>query len=127
MHRAASITADLVETRGMWLGIEEDITALLEDDVIHLDVGGTILLYTAGITESVTSEGGMLETRGLTERFQALAAQGMLPAAIVKGIVGPMAGQQLRDDVTVMVIRYSPAKLLTSELARPVDGWSRPL
>ncbi|WP_437663519.1 hypothetical protein [Sorangium sp. So ce1182] len=69
----------------------------------------------------------MLETRGLTERFQALAAQGMLPAAIVKGIVGPMAGQQLRDDVTVMVIRYSPANLLTSELARPVDGWSRPL
>ncbi|XXY49999.1 SpoIIE family protein phosphatase [Sorangium sp. So ce269] len=95
----------------MWIGIEDDITALLEDDVIHLDVGDTILLYTDGITESVASEGGMLETRGLAARFHALAAQGMSPAAIVKGIVGPMAGQQLRDDVTVMVIRYSPVTL----------------
>ncbi|WP_437517894.1 AAA family ATPase [Sorangium sp. So ce1099] len=127
IHRAASNTVELVATQGMWIGIEDDITALLEDDVIHLDVGDTILLYTDGITESVTSEGGMLETRGLAERFHALAAQRMSPAAIVKGIVGPMAGQQLRDDVTVMVIRYSPASSLMSEPAQPVDGWSRPL
>lgn len=39
-----------------------------------------------------------------------LAAQGMSPGAIVKGIVGPMAGQRLRDDVTVMALRYAPAE-----------------
>lgn len=50
----------------------------------------------------------MLGTRGLAEQFHALAAQGMSPSAIVKGLVGPMAGQQLRDDVIVMVLRYSP-------------------
>ena len=95
---------------GMWIGIEDDITALLRDDVIEIGVGDTMLLYTDGITEAVTSEGGMLETRGLAERFQALAAQGMSPSAIVRGLVGPMAGQQLRDDVTVMVLRYAPAE-----------------
>lgn len=110
IHRALSNTVELVETSGMWIGIEDDITALLRDDVIEIGAGDTMLLYTDGLTESVTSAGGMLETRGLAERFHALAAQGMSPSAIVKGLVGPMAGQQLRDDVTVMVIRYSPAE-----------------
>ncbi|WP_437679175.1 AAA family ATPase [Sorangium sp. So ce131] len=110
IHRAASNTLELVETTGMWIGIEDDITALLQDDVIRLEAGDAVLLYTDGITESVTSGGRMLETRGLSERFHALAAQGLSPGAIVKGIVGPMAGQELRDDVTVMVIRYAPAE-----------------
>ncbi|WP_433936451.1 AAA family ATPase [Sorangium cellulosum] len=108
IHRAASNTVELVETNGMWIGIEEDITALLQDDVIRLDVGDAVLLYTDGITESVAPGAGMLETRGLAERFHALAAQGLSPGAIVKGLVGPLSGQQLRDDVTVMVIRYAP-------------------
>ncbi|WP_437532937.1 AAA family ATPase [Sorangium sp. So ce726] len=110
IHRALSNTVELVETSGMWIGIEDDITALLRDDVIEIGAGDTMLLYTDGLTESVTSAGGMLETQGLAERFHALAAQGMSPSTIVKGLVGPMAGQQLRDDVTVMVIRYSPAE-----------------
>ncbi|WP_437737466.1 AAA family ATPase [Sorangium sp. So ce1335] len=108
IHRARSDTVEVVETSGMWLGIEDDITALLQDDVIRLDAGDAVLLYTDGITESVTPDGSMLETRGLVERFHALAAQGMSPGAIVKGLVGPLAGQQLRDDVTVMVVRYAP-------------------
>ncbi|WP_437535204.1 AAA family ATPase [Sorangium sp. So ce726] len=110
IHRASSNTVELIETSGMWLGIEDDIAMLLQDDVIRLGVGDTVLLYTDGITETVTAEGGMLETRGLAERFHALAAQGMSPSAVVKGIMGPMTGQQLRDDVTALVIRYSPTE-----------------
>ncbi|WP_437785534.1 AAA family ATPase [Sorangium sp. So ce1097] len=110
IHRASSDTVEVVETSGMWLGIEDDITSLLQDDVIELDAGDAVLLYTDGITESVGADGRMLETRGLVERFHALAAQGMSPGAIVKGLVGPLAGQPLRDDVTVMVVRYTPAE-----------------
>ncbi|WP_437898158.1 AAA family ATPase [Sorangium sp. So ce124] len=110
IYRALSNTVELVETSGMWIGIEDDITALLRDDVIEIGAGDTMLLYTDGLTESVTPAGGMLETQGLAERFQALAAQGLSPSTIVKGLVGPMAGQRLRDDVTVMVLRYSPTE-----------------
>ncbi|MBN1608017.1 MAG: hypothetical protein JW940_15390 [Polyangiaceae bacterium] len=36
VHRRATDTVDRVETRGIWLGLEHDISGLLEDDIIQL-------------------------------------------------------------------------------------------
>ena len=40
-----------IATHGVWLGLVDDISDLLENDTIELQEGDTILLYTDGITE----------------------------------------------------------------------------
>jgi serine phosphatase RsbU (regulator of sigma subunit) len=120
VHRARTNTVECFETSGMWVGIEDDITALLQDQTMNLDPGDTLLLFTDGITECVT-DGRMLETQGLVQRFHGLASQDLDPAAIVKGILGYISGRPLPDDVTVMAIRYRPTEaalipLISSDL-----------
>jgi predicted ATPase/serine phosphatase RsbU (regulator of sigma subunit) len=108
IHRAASNTTERVETRGMWLGIMEDIAPLMYDDQIELAPGDTLLLHTDGISEHTIEGNRMLEVEGLRKRFQSLAEQKLEPAAIVRGLLGPFSAQSAADDMTVVVVRYAP-------------------
>lgn len=109
VYRGASDSVERLETRGLWVGIEDDISGVLEDDTIALEPGDILLLFTDGISELPT-EGQMLGTSGLAERFHALATQGLDPASIVQGVMSLVAGRAIKDDVTVMVLRYAPAR-----------------
>jgi histidine kinase len=108
IHRAASNTTERVETRGMWLGIMNDIAPLMHDDHVELAPGDTLLLHTDGISEHIIEGNRMLEVEGLRKRFQLLAEQRLEPAAIVRGLLGPFNAKSAADDMTVVVVRYAP-------------------
>ena len=107
VYRRATDTVDRIETRGIWLGLEKDISELLEDDALEVSPGDTILLFTDGLSE-IRVDGRMLGPE-LPARLRALASQALEPSAIVQGLLQPISGRTLQDDVTVMVIRYAPA------------------
>lgn len=109
VYRVASDTVERYETRGMWLGITEDITPLMHDDQIDLAPGDTMLLFSDGISEYFVEGKQMLGVEGLAKRFHALAAQKLAPAAIVRGLLGPFGAKSAADDMTAVVVRYAPA------------------
>ncbi len=106
VHRAATDSMERLESKGIWLGFEDEISGLLENETVTLEPGDSILLYTDGVTESVV-DGRMLETPGLARRFQALASQGLPPAGVVERVLAPIGTKDLRDDVTALVARYT--------------------
>jgi predicted ATPase/serine phosphatase RsbU (regulator of sigma subunit) len=106
VYRRATATVERAETRGIWLGLEKDISGLLEDDTLELGPGDTLLLFTDGLSE-IQVDGRMLGPE-LPARLCALASQGLEPGAIVQGILEPISGRSLPDDVTVMALRYAP-------------------
>jgi predicted ATPase/serine phosphatase RsbU (regulator of sigma subunit)/tRNA A-37 threonylcarbamoyl transferase component Bud32 len=110
VYRAASDTVERIETTGTWIGVIEDLSPVLEDGTLELAHGDTLLLYTDGLTESMMGSGTRLGTDGLVARFRSVVARTRDPAAIVRGILGPLSGKAVEDDVTAMVIRYMPAE-----------------
>ena len=54
VYRSKTETIEVFDTKGMWLGVMDDVEELLEDDQIQLEIGDTLLVYTDGITEATT-------------------------------------------------------------------------
>jgi predicted ATPase/serine phosphatase RsbU (regulator of sigma subunit) len=108
VHRAANDTVQRIATHGIWLGLIDDISDLLENDTIELQEGDTILLYTDGITEMMLGE-ERLGTAGLTSRFHALASRSHDPRTIVDSLLSQIGGRADSDDVTLMALRYGLA------------------
>lgn len=109
VHRAANDTVQRVATQGIWLGLVDDISELLENDTIELQDGDTILLYTDGITEMFVGK-ERLGTAGLTSRFHALASRSSDPQTIVEALLEEIGGRPANDDVTLLALRYAPPK-----------------
>jgi predicted ATPase/serine phosphatase RsbU (regulator of sigma subunit) len=108
VYRAATHRVERIETSGVWIGVVDDISPLLEDRTLELEPGDVLFLYTDGLTE-LSENGQMLGTAGLLAKFQSVVTRTTEPAAIVQGIVGPLTGRDVNDDATVVVVRYSPA------------------
>jgi histidine kinase len=107
VYRAQHRRVDRIETDGMWIGVMDDISEVLNDSSIQLDPGDVLLLYTDGVTETRV-EHGLMGTDGLAARFQELARCSGVPADIVQGILAPLGSKALADDMTLMAIRYAP-------------------
>ena len=109
VHRKRTNTVERIGTRGIWIGLMDDISDMLDDDTFEMNEGDTILLYTDGVTElTVNSE--LLGTDGLANMLQGLAQSSAPPEAIVNGVSERVKGGPVKDDVTVLAARYEPAK-----------------
>jgi serine phosphatase RsbU (regulator of sigma subunit) len=109
VYRKRTNTVERIETRGIWLGLVDDISEMLDDDRFEMSEGDTILLYTDGVTE-LTTNSQLLGTEGLAAMLQELADGSALPDVIVDGVTKRVCGGPLKDDVTVLAARYEPAK-----------------
>jgi serine phosphatase RsbU (regulator of sigma subunit) len=108
VYRAASATVERLESRGVWLGLLDDVSELLDDDKFSLDDGDLVLLYTDGVTESAgVGHAGLLGTDGLAAIVRELAASGGSPAELVRGVVAHSCRTTPDDDVTVLAARYT--------------------
>ena len=68
IYRARTRTVDIIPSRGMWLGIEEDIRKDLKNTSFKLNKGDVLFLYTDGIIESRQANGnGLFEERPIVE------------------------------------------------------------
>ncbi|HLV65659.1 MAG TPA: AAA family ATPase, partial [Polyangiaceae bacterium] len=109
VYRATRDVVERFETRGVWLGIVDDISGLLEVDTIELAEGDLLLLFTDGLTELPLGD-DPLGTPGLMRRFHALAREAGDPQAVVSGLLEPLGARPVADDVTLVALRYAPLR-----------------
>jgi len=106
VYRAQSKAVERIETRGVWIGVLDEISDLLEDDRFEMADGDLLLLYTDGVTE-FRAGGHMLGTEGLAAILEELARGCSVPTGVVKGIIDRVCITPLNDDVTVLAARYA--------------------
>ena len=58
-----------METKGIWLGVTEEIGSLIQNDSMRLDTGDTALLFTDGITEATNEKNEMFSEKKLKNVF----------------------------------------------------------
>jgi len=58
VYRSMTKRVDMVETRGMWIGLVDNVSGMMENDTLSVGPGDVILVYTDGITEALKIEGG---------------------------------------------------------------------
>ncbi len=112
VYRKQHQGVDLVETKGMWLGVVDDIKDMVSDDQFELNIGDTMLAYTDGITEAkkVSDNGNQkapnVEMFGDDRLLEVFQQSGQHPTQqIQQAILAELDGYQCHDDVTIVVIR----------------------
>jgi sigma-B regulation protein RsbU (phosphoserine phosphatase) len=105
VYRAAEKRVEQMPMRqGAWLGIIDDLTSMVPSQRLDLGPGDILLLYTDGATEAVR-DGELLDNNGLAAIFEGIAKSGVHPTGIVDAILGELGAYDVRDDVTLVVIR----------------------
>jgi len=102
VYRAASDSVEVLETKGMWLGLKPDIQAQLRTKSLTLETGDVLVLYTDGITEA-TRAGALFDGAGLIDVLS--RASGKTAAALLDELFAALDGFQVTDDATVLVVR----------------------
>jgi serine phosphatase RsbU (regulator of sigma subunit) len=107
VYRAALDRVENVETRGVWLGILDEIDGMLHDDAVALGEGDLLLLYTDGVTEAWrTEEHGDRELFGEARLRSLLQEHGAAgPTALASAIVAALEPWTRPDDVTFLAVR----------------------
>jgi serine phosphatase RsbU (regulator of sigma subunit) len=108
VYRARANEVERITTRGIWIGLVDDISELLEDDHFEMEDGDVLLLYTDGVTEFAAND-NMLGTDGLASMLSRLAAESSVPNHVVQGVLERVCVTAQDDDVTVLAARYEIA------------------
>jgi serine phosphatase RsbU (regulator of sigma subunit) len=112
IYRNNSKLVELVETKGMWIGILDSIHLMNEDSQVKLDIGDTMLLYTDGITEARRNGDRPVDSILEYEDFGADRLKNVLgdlgtarPEEIKAGILEVLNSYSCNDDVTFLVLK----------------------
>jgi sigma-B regulation protein RsbU (phosphoserine phosphatase) len=108
VYRARTKKVERIPTRGIWIGLVDDISELLEDDGFQMEHGDVLLLYTDGVTE-IAANDNMLGTDGLASMLSGLATTSSIPTEVVQGLLERVCVGTLDDDVTILAARYDSA------------------
>lgn len=108
IYRAAKRTVERVSTRGVWLGVVDEIGDLLQDDTLDIEPNDVVLLLTDGLTEA-RRNGGMLGIDGLVKAFAGVASATDDTTAIIEGLLHELESFDRADDVTMVVARRTEA------------------
>jgi sigma-B regulation protein RsbU (phosphoserine phosphatase) len=102
VYRAATDSVEVVESKGMWLGLKPDIRGQVSSKSLTLETGDVLLLYTDGITEA-TRAGAPFDGAGLVGVLS--RASGKTAAALLDELFAALDGFQVTDDATVLIVR----------------------
>jgi len=103
VYRKATGRVELVPTRGMWLGIKEDISGMLTDGILQLEPGDSLMLYTDGITEAMADRGKVFTKKRLAEIFE---EEGKKSTEEIKSrIIEELKNFRRHDDVTFLILK----------------------
>lgn len=103
VYRHSSRQVVSLETHGMWLGIQRDVSGMLVDEEFKLAEGDKMLLYTDGLTEA-RKDGKMLDLQGLKDLFKDLSLAAKTPQQMVDEIMQTMRAYKTQDDFTAVVV-----------------------
>jgi PAS domain S-box-containing protein len=109
--RAETGLVERVRPRGAWVAARRNIAAVTFNDELHLDDGDLVVLYTDGVTESMSPDGEQFELTRLADLVA--ECKGSSPAdvcaKIAEAAAAFRAGVPPADDVSVLCFRYSRA------------------
>ncbi|MDM8551084.1 SpoIIE family protein phosphatase [Desulfobacterales bacterium HSG2] len=93
----------------MWIGLVDDIEEMLEDEVLALNPGDVMLLYTDGITEATKrGRGTQFEMFGDDRLRKVFRKLGNRTAEEIRiGIIEAIQDYKWEDDVTILVVKRS--------------------
>ncbi|MCP4133239.1 MAG: SpoIIE family protein phosphatase [bacterium] len=112
LYRSKTKSIETIETKGMWLGVIDDISWTLNDNSMTLDTGDVLLLFTDGITEALDKSATrgspdmslkMFGIKKLTEVFLKNGEEH--PKKIKQEIINSLRDYITHDDVTMVVIK----------------------
>lgn len=104
--RAASDRVEVISNQGPWVGVVDDVRRAVEDQVVPMERGDWMLLYTDGLTEAMDGRGRMFGEAGLKEAFTLVAGRTSLEQAVERILKTVRAYQQRQDDdLTLMILR----------------------
>ncbi|MCP4137342.1 MAG: SpoIIE family protein phosphatase [bacterium] len=103
VYRSNTKKLDIIETQGMWLGIQTDISDMNNVLNMKLDKGDCMLLYTDGLTEAVDKNGKMYGDDKLAEMIK---NNGDKKASEIHKIINDsIESFETPDDVTLLVLK----------------------
>ena len=103
IYRSDKKEVDLIETKGLWIGLMGEIGDMLEVSQLFLNPNDVMLLYTDGITEAIDEDKKMFSDEKLQRVFKDL---GHLPPEEIKnGILKALDNYTCDDDVTLMILK----------------------
>ncbi len=114
IFRSDTNSVDIVDHRGMWLGILDSIDNTVFDDSVILNRGDTMLLFTDGITEAQALQkddtgeppNSGLDLFGEDRLVDILKQTGHKSVGEVKDqILGSLEDYEIRDDITLVVVK----------------------
>jgi len=106
VYRARTDSVETLETTGVWLGLQEDVSQSLTAGKLELGPGDLMLLYTDGITEAMR-DGALFDTGGLLRILE--SARGKSARRVHDELFAELTEFKLNDDATVLVIRQLDA------------------
>jgi sigma-B regulation protein RsbU (phosphoserine phosphatase) len=105
LFKQGTDNAVLLKARGLALGVRPDID--LQEEVVQLESGDLIVLYTDGITEAINEAGeafGMERLIDVIQRHRSLEVGDIL-TAIQRSVIDFEGRQPQFDDITLMILR----------------------
>lgn len=103
IYRAATGKIDAIETTGMWLGLETDISQMVPVDNLKLELGDCMVLYTDGVTEAMDENGDMFGHERLLKVIEENGDR--LASEIHRCVLNDLEPYEKPDDVTVVVVK----------------------
>ena len=103
VYRAGSQQIERVETTGIWLGVLDDIRAMLTDAELSMAAGDTLLLYTDGVTEVELGD-EMRGAEGLGQLLKSAAGESDSASALLNKLLQLIDPANKHDDETMLVI-----------------------
>ncbi len=112
IYRANSGKVDIVETNGMWIGLTDVISDMIQVDHLNLETGDVMLLYTDGITEAFKNNHSKNEKHYKKQMFsdekllQVFNELGKKSTEDIKtGIMNALQNYTCHDDITMVVTK----------------------
>jgi len=103
IRRSETGKVDRVETDGMWIGIEPDISPMLSDRSLRLELGDCMVLFTDGITEAWGKENNQFGDERL---MRIIEESGDTSASQVhENIIAALEPWKKSDDITLLVMK----------------------
>ncbi len=103
IRRAETGKVEKIESNGMWIGLEPDISGYLSDSTLRMEPGDCSVLYTDGITEAWGKDGKMFGDDRLIKTVE--SAGDRSAAEIHAMILEALKDYETPDDVTLFVMK----------------------
>ena len=125
VYRTKSETVEAIRSGGIALGMVQDVSQIVKETEIPLEIGDSVVLFTDGISEAKNKTGEMFEVDSLV---RSLKKHGYRPSAesifdnLSKDFANFVGEYVQVDDITMIVIKYVGKDAGTSKVKLQVSA-----